>query len=214
MSRVRSVGLVLALSLLGRVADVHAQTSGPPAPPRMDRSFNLQLFQPAVGTHSFISLDSAEVLEHRLFSLGLVVNYERQPFSYSEGSANGRSVVPLRNLGMAELVGAVGIRNRFEIGAALPLALTWGGDAFDAYGRVSRSTTAALAVGDLRLEGKAELVGFGKDRAFLLSLSAGGTLPTGDQSAFLGEKTVSGGRHGVHRQRGGRLRRARLCRRL
>jgi len=192
MSCVRWVGLVVFLSLWGTLADVHAQTGGPPAPPRMDRSFSVQLFQPAVGAHSFITLDSAEVLEHRLVSLGIVVNYERQPFSYSEGSVNGATIVPVRNLGMAELVGAVGIRNRFEIGAALPLALAWGGDAFDAYGRATGSTATALAVGDLRLEGKAELVGFGKDRAFLLSLSAGGTLPTGDESAFLGEKTVSG----------------------
>jgi len=192
MSCVRWVGLVVSLSLWGALADVQAQTASPPAPPRMDRSFDVQLFQPAVGAHSFITLDSAEVLEHRLVSLGLVVSYARQPFSYSEGTVNGAAVVPVRNLGMAELVGAVGIRNRFEIGVALPLALTWGGDAFDAYGRFTGSTATALAMGDLRLEGKAELVGFGKDRAFLLSLSAGGTLPTGDESAFLGEKTVSG----------------------
>jgi hypothetical protein len=59
----------------------------------------------------------------------------------------------------------------------------------------------------VRVEGKGEVVGFGTDRAFLLSLSAGGTLPTGDASAFLGEKTFTGrARALLEYQRGENLR--------
>ncbi len=198
MRVVRWVGLVVFLSLLGIGTGVQAQTSGAaPAPPRMDRSFDLQLFHPAVGAHSFITLDSAEVLEHRLWNFGFVANYEHQPFSYtldsSDTTAGPTTVVPVRDLTMAELVAAVGIRNRFEIGAALPVAVSWGGYGVDAYGRTNGTSAATVfGVGDLRVEGKGEVVGFGTDRAFLLSLSAGATLPTGDESAFLGEKTVSG----------------------
>jgi hypothetical protein len=196
MRAVRWVGLVVLLSLLGTGTRVQAQGTSP-APPRTDRSFDLQLFHPAVGARSFITLDSAEVLEHRLWHFGLVANYERQPFSYTQSSpdttASATTVVPVRDLAMAELVAAVGLYNRFEIGAALPVALSWGGDGFDAYGRSTGTSAASVTgLGDLRVEGKGEIVGFGPDRAFLLSLSAGGTLPTGDESAFLGEKTVTG----------------------
>jgi len=207
MRVVRWVGLVVFLSLLGVGTRVHAQGTS-----RTDRSFDLQLFHPAVGGHSFITLDSAEVLEHRLWHFGLVASYERQPFSYKLGSldatASPTTVVPVGNLAMAELVAAVGLFNRFEVGAALPVAYSWGGDAFDPYGRSTGASAASVTgVGDLRVEGKAEVVGFGTDRAFLLSLSAGGTVPTGDASAFLGEKTFTGrARALLEYQRGENLR--------
>ena len=198
MRAVRRFGLALVLTFLGVGTRAHAQTGGGiPAPPHLDRSFDVQLFHPAVGSQSFITLDSAEVLEHRLWHLGLVTSYQREPLSYtlvSQGvPASPIGMVPVQNLAMAELVAAMGLRNRFEIGMALPLALAWGGDGFDSYGRATGGSAAtAAAVGDLRVEGKAEVVGFGRDRAFLLSVSAGGTLPTGDESAFLGEKTLTG----------------------
>jgi hypothetical protein len=58
------------------------------------------------------------------------------------------------------------------------VALSWGGDGFDAYGQTTGGSAATVfGFGDLRVEGKGEVVGFGTDRAFLLSLSAGGTCP-------------------------------------
>ena len=90
------------------------------------------------------------------------------------------------------MVAAVGLWNRFEIGVALPLASSWDGDRFDNYGALTEGLNSVSAAGDLRVEGKAELFGFGSDRAFLFSVSAGGTLPTGDDSAFLGEKSLTG----------------------
>ena len=194
----RWVGIVFLLALLGSAMLVQAQTSAsPPLPPKADRSFDLQLFHPAVGAGSFITLDSAEVLEHRLMHFGLVTNYQRQPFSYSltspDSTNGGTTVVPVRDLATAELVAAVGLFGRFEIGAALPVSMSWGGDNFDTYAQPTSGVAASVVgLGDLRLEGKSEVVGFGADRAFLFSLSAGGTVPTGDHSAYLGEKTFTG----------------------
>ena len=212
MRAVRRVGIALLLSFLSVGTRAHAQTGGgTPAPPHLDRSFDVQLFHPAVGSQSFITLDSAEVLEHRMWYFGMVASYARQPLTYTlQGfgdSPSSTTLAPVQNLGMTELVAAMGIRNRFEIGAALPLALTWGGDGFDSYGRGTGARGVAAAFGDLRVEGKAELVGFGRDRAFLLSLSAGGTLPTGDDAAFLGEKSLTArARALLEYQRGERLR--------
>lgn len=201
MCVVRRVGLLALLSafvcVLGVASHAHAQTALP-STPRLDRSFDLQLFHPAVGAHSFITLDSAEVLEHRLWHFGVLGSYERDPLSYTlstvdlQGNTNTTTLTPLRNLAMAELVAAVGLWNRFEIGAALPIATSWDSDNLDAYGALAGGRSTVWGIGDLRVEGKAELLGFGPDRAFLLSLSAGGTLPTGDDSAFFGEKSVTG----------------------
>jgi OOP family OmpA-OmpF porin len=213
MRAARRVGLALLLSFLALGTQARAQTSGgPPAPPRLDRSFDVQLFHPAVGSQSFITLDGAEVLEHRLWHFGLVTSYARQPFTYTlqevAPPTNPTTLAPVQNLVMSELVAAMGLRNRFEIGAALPLAVAWDGNVFDTYGRdTGRHTGTTVGVGDLRVEGKAELVGFGRDRAFLLSLSAGGTMPTGDDQAFLGEGSVAGrARALLEYQRGDRLR--------
>jgi OOP family OmpA-OmpF porin len=212
MCALRSVGLVPLLWLwVG--AEALAQTGGDlPAAPRLDRSFDVQTFHPAVGSQSFITLDSAEVLEHRMWHFGLVANYQRQPLSYtlsSLGESGGSSKLsPVRDLAMAELVTAMGFLGRYELGLALPLAVSWGGDGFDSYGRgTGQSAARVWGVGDLRVEGKGELVGFGRDRAFLLSVSAGGTLPTGDDSAFLGDQSVTGrARALLEYQRGERLR--------
>ncbi len=169
-----------------------------PPPPPLDRSFDLQLFHPAVGARSFITLDSAEVLEHRLWHVGIVASYQRDPLSYdlstvdSLGYTQTSTLSPVRNLAMAELVAAVGLWNRFEVGAALPFAMLWDGDRNDSYGGLAAGRQTVRALGDVRVEGKGELVGFGTDRAFLLSISAGGTLPTGDDSAFVGEKSLTG----------------------
>ena len=198
----RRVGFLVLLPLLGVSGGAYAQSGNLPPPPRLDRSFDVQLFHPAVGANSFITLDSAEVLEHRLWHFGMVASYQREPLSYSLSTTdslsntNTSTVVPVGNLAMAELVAAVGLFDRFEIGAALPVALTWDGDRFDDYGGFASSGGTASSLGDLRVEGKAELLGFGRDRAFLLTVSAGGTVPTGRltgaDSKFLGQKYPTG----------------------
>jgi hypothetical protein len=167
----------------------------------MDRSFDLQLFHPAVGARSFITLDGAEVLEHKLFHFGFLTNYQSQPLSYDlstpDGSNSTSTLTPIQNLVSAELVAAMGLFNRLEVGVALPLAVSWGGDAVDAYGMRSGSAPAVRGLGDLRVEAKGEVVTFGHDSSFLFSVSAGGTIPTGDRTAFFGEKSFTGRLRGL-----------------
>jgi OOP family OmpA-OmpF porin len=206
MRVVRRVGYLVVFSLLCVGANAQGQITGSLLAPRLDRSFDIQLFHPAVGAHSFVTLDSAEVLEHRLWHFGLVASYLREPLSHtlstldSLGNLHTATVVPVRNLAMAELVAAVGLFNRFEVGAALPLAYSWDGDRFNDYGGLAGYGASVWAAGDLRVEAKAELVGFGQDRPFLLSVSAGGTFPTsrlnsadlGEPAPFLGNGSVTG----------------------
>ena len=193
----RRVAPILFLTFLGYGARAHAQpVAGVVSPPGMDRSFDLQLFHPAVGSASFITLDGAAVLDHKLWNFGLVASYGYQLLSYTlqgvDGPPSPVTKSPVQNLAMAELVSAVGIRNRYEIGVALPVAVTWGGDEFDRYGRGTGPMAVAVAMGDLRIEAKAQLLGSSSEPGYLLSISAGGTLPTGDEYSFLGERNVTG----------------------
>src|SRR5260221_5683315 len=65
-----------------------------PSPARADtpfaRTIDANLFQPAIGPRNFLTLDGADVSEHKRFSLGLTLNYQRRPYSmYPTGTTTG-----------------------------------------------------------------------------------------------------------------------------
>jgi hypothetical protein len=170
-----------------------------------DRSFDVQLFHPAVGPKGFVTLDSADVPGHLQFNVGLLGNYQYGAFALdstvkdTDGNAKTTPLDVVRHQAMAELYGAVGLFNLFEIGVAVPMTLYLAGDDFDSTGVGTGAQIHARGIGDVRLEAKAALVAFGPDQAFVFGLSAGVTFPTaensgplGEKSAFLGEKTFTG----------------------
>jgi hypothetical protein len=196
----RWVGLVIGLFFLGRVGSGNAQSLGGPAvTPKLQRSFDLQLFHPAVGARSFLTLDSADVLEHMQLHVGLVTHYSTGGFSYSitippgvDYTLRANTVEVVRHLATAEWVAALGLYERFEVGVALPYSYYLEGDNYDEYGRITGETSTMRGLGDLRVEGKSYLTSFGYERALVLGASLGLTLPTGDEKNFLGEKSVTG----------------------
>ena len=163
-----------------------------------DRSFDAQLFHPAVGPKGFVTLDSADVPGHLMFNVGLLGNYQYGAFSLdstvtdSLGNASSNRLDVVRHQAMAELYGAVGLFNLFEIGVAVPMTLYLVGDNFDSTGAGTGAQINARGIGDVRVEAKAALVAFGPDQAFVFGLSAGATFPTADGAAFRGERTVTG----------------------
>src|SRR3569623_1367421 len=44
------------------------------------RSFDGDLFQPAIGPRNFLTLDAPDVLAHKLFSAGLIFDFQRFPY--------------------------------------------------------------------------------------------------------------------------------------
>jgi OmpA-OmpF porin, OOP family len=170
---------------------VWAQSTG--AIPSANRSFDLQLFHPAVGPKGFVSLDSADVPGHLQYNVGLLTNYQYGAFAL-DSTVNGKttSLDVVRHQAMAELTGAVGLFNLFEVGVAVPMTLYLAGDDFNDAGAATGGVITAKGIGDVRVEGKAALLAFGPDQAFVLGLSAGATLPTGIKDAFIGEKSVTG----------------------
>jgi hypothetical protein len=159
----------------------------------VSRAFDVQLFHPAVGPKGYITLDSADVPGHLQFNLGLLTSYQYGALAL-DSTINGvnSKVDAVRHQAMAELYGAVGLFNLFEVGLAVPTTLYLAGDDFDDTGAATGGTLTAKGLGDVRVEAKVAPFAFGRDQAFVFGLSAGMTLPTAVDSAFLGQDGVTG----------------------
>jgi hypothetical protein len=162
--------------------------------PADERSFDVQLFHPPVGPHGFITLDTAKVPSHKQFGLALTTNYQRSAFSIEVESDRpelaGRFDVVHHEV-VSELTAAVGLLDMFEVGVGVPLALYLSGLDYNSMGQPDQKLSAA-GIGDIRLEAKARLGAVGPNKEVTFALAPGVTLPTGDGSKFLGEKTVTG----------------------
>src|ERR1700753_512052 len=76
---------LLALVLLAPVGAARAQNVAP-----QDTSIDPQLFQPAIGPHNFLTVEGAEVPEHKRLSFGLTFDYQQQPYTiFTEGANPG-----------------------------------------------------------------------------------------------------------------------------
>src|SRR6185503_12731378 len=86
--------LALPVALLLAAASVSRAQSSPPPD---DRNVEIQLFEPALGTHAFLTVSGAEVMSKGQFQLGLGLNYMTHPLSVftvdSMDNLNSRSEV-------------------------------------------------------------------------------------------------------------------------
>jgi hypothetical protein len=158
------------------------------------RSFDVQLFHPPVGPRGYLTQDSAQVAMHRQFALSLWTNYQRGAFTINVESDRPELAAKfdvVRNQITSELTAAMGFLDAFELGVGIPVVLYLDGRDYTSMGQPADKLTAA-GIGDLRFEGKARLGSVGPDKQLTFALAPGITLPTGDGSKFLGDKTVTG----------------------
>src|SRR5687767_5207717 len=117
----------LALALLALLpASAHAQMSPPPD----DRNIEVQLFEPALGTHSFLTVTGAEVMSKGQFQLALGVHYMTHPFTVfivEEGDTLERRSEVVSSVFEGNLSFAYGITNDLQAGIALPVILSMQG---------------------------------------------------------------------------------------
>ena len=207
----RGFSFILAVFFSALYPGAAAWAQGTSNNPSADRSFDVQLFHPAVGPKGYVTLDSADVPGHLLYNVGLLTNYQYGALALDSTVNGGLTQLDVvHHQAMAELYGAVGLFNLFEVGVAVPMTLYLSGDNFDSTGQGTNTSISAYGIGDIRVEGKAALWAFGPDQAFVFGLSAGATLPTGSAgraATFLGDKTVTGrGRALLEYQRSDRFR--------
>ncbi|MEO5767485.1 MAG: thrombospondin type 3 repeat-containing protein [Polyangia bacterium] len=161
-----------------------------------DRRFEADLFQPAIGPRNFLTIDATEVPGHRLFSFGLIFDYQANAYRVQTVDANtNRSYIAnaVENQVKSELQVAMGLLDQFQLGLSMPLTLVINGNQVSndtGLATTDRMSTAGL--GDLRVEGKGQLKSFGDDDQLVLAALLGGTVPTAKSNSYLGNRGFTG----------------------
>ncbi|HXU64915.1 MAG TPA: hypothetical protein VN962_24625, partial [Polyangia bacterium] len=159
-----------------------------------DTSIDPQLFQPAIGPQNFLTVEGAQVPDHKRLSFGLELNYQQRPYSvFTQGASPGTTHV-IDNQLTTELDAAIGLFNRYQFGVGIPFTLYLDGDQVDAMGMPAYLHLRESGIGDIRLEGKAHIATLGPDDEYDLAISAGLSVPSGHSGSldYLGDKTVTG----------------------
>jgi OOP family OmpA-OmpF porin len=191
----RSTRLKVALtclalaSALGRARAVQAQATA------TDRSVDVQLLQAPLGPRPFLTLESAFVPTQKQIVLTLLTSYERDPFTLETTLVDENStkrVEVVRDRFTSELGFAFGLRDVVQLGLAIPFTWRQQGSDFNAFGLPSGTNFSGSGLGDVRIEAKAVVVKFGPWNELTLSVAPGLTLPTGDDTKFMGDKTLTG----------------------
>src|SRR5262245_390648 len=92
------------------------------------KTIDAQLFQPAIGPRNFLTVDGAEVAEHKRLSFGLTLNYQRRPYTtFTQGTTEGSSHV-VDNQWTGNLLAAIGLFDKFQVGVDVPYTLYLSGD--------------------------------------------------------------------------------------
>ncbi len=179
---------LLALAL---VAPGRARAADVP----FSKSIDAQLFQPAIGSHNFLTVDGADVPDHKRLSFALTLNYQRRPYSlFTTGTQTGTAYVVDNQL-TGELDAAIGLFDRFQLGIGLPYTGWLDGDAADAMGVATGGRLHENGIGDVRIEGKAQIATLGDDDQYSFAALGGLSFPTSKavtDAAYLGDKSVTG----------------------
>jgi len=162
--------------------------------PQQQGEFSVERFEPAMGPHNYLSVESGRTQGDLAWSAGLVFDYANQPFvmrsCLSPTSCDAPDAVEADNIHVVAHLITWNFLGTFtpvpwvQIGVRIPLAYATG-DGFDSdTGGALASGMSAFGMGDPTLEGKFRFFGEPKD---LIVLAA-----AADVSAPLGHATASG----------------------
>jgi OOP family OmpA-OmpF porin len=175
----------LGFSLVAMAGEVKAE--GP-----IDPAIDVQLFEPAIGPRSFVSVGDAELSAPKQISADFLVTYLTDPFviyDFDEGAGEptrARTAV-VESVVAAQLSGAYGLTSRIQLGASLPMILRMSGEGVRASDAMAGGGLTASGLGDLVVEAKLGLLQRGN---FGLAAAGGITLPTSvgsDGGDYLGD---------------------------
>jgi OmpA-OmpF porin, OOP family len=160
-----------------------------------DRSFDVQLWQAALGPRPYFTLDSAKVPGHMQFALTLATSYQRNPFTLETIQGTTRveeDVEVVRDQVTTELGMAMGLIDKLQVGLAIPFVVYQKGDDFTGTGVPTGDALSGASLGDIRLEAKYEVASFGPSQEFAFAVIPALTVPTGNDDKFTGDKSVTG----------------------
>jgi outer membrane protein OmpA-like peptidoglycan-associated protein len=138
-----------------------------------------------------IGLESAWVLPHLGWSIGLWADYEKDPLVLYDIPSGKRLAALVNNRVGLGLTGAVGLFGFAELGVELPFVLYQNQDsAVEQYETGSPKPLAVAGVADVRLSPKIRFLN--GDRSFFDgALVLGVTFPSGGEANYFGDSTVT-----------------------
>ena len=185
------------------------------AQPKLDRSFETQNYDPAIGPRQYFTLESTEMPSHLGYGVGLDFTFQDNPLAIYEveGDKLKSENVILDYQSTFFLTGFFGIQTKgllgnylfkqIQFGLSLPIYLQKGNVDVSGYPLpgTTPSEVRGFALGDLRFQVKTSLWRFWADR-IRLSLSTVVTLPwVGDIPNYRAENNFAGERNVTIRPR-------------
>ena len=147
--------------------------------PLMVQAQNLQNFEPKPGQNGIVVSSSSKTLDAGHLVPSLTLSFGDQPVVSRDPNANVNGVYVDRQTGL-DLGVVWGVMDGFEIGLTMPMG--------DVRGQMlNESDKEGIAVGDLRLSTKVNLIGAGR-RGFGLALLLNATAPTGSDDQLYGSR--------------------------
>ena len=156
---------------------------------------DVNTFNVAVGSHTYVTQHGAQVPDHLAFGVGLMTHYARNPLALFDVDASGnvgdRLTGVVENLLLTELYGYLGLWNRLSLGLSMPFALYVSGADVDAMGDpLPGGSFGGGGWGDLALHVKARV--YGKKRGLAFGAHLAITAPVGQfADRFVGEESVT-----------------------
>ncbi|WAS85148.1 MULTISPECIES: adventurous gliding motility protein AgmC [unclassified Corallococcus] len=159
----------------------HAQATA------VSQAIDVQQYKPGPGVADVLAVHGAKVQRHLGWNVGLSVNYADKPLNFFDPRSDTYVTSLVKSQVGFDLMGAVGLFDRFEIGVVLPITIQ-GSENSPAVDSSFANGVSGGGIGDLRLIPKARLLD-GDDYGVSVVLPI--SLPTGGASDFLGGSGVS-----------------------
>lgn len=145
-------------------------------------------FEPAVSPLNLFQTEGGQVLPHLGFSAGFYLHYAHRPFELVRKSDDKVLAQIIDYQVNLDLLLALGLFQRFELGVGLPVTVDQSSDGLSVLRPGDPSSGLAAGVGDLRLVPKARILTVGW---FTLSAAAPLAVPTGSRKNLLGSGGVT-----------------------
>jgi uncharacterized protein (TIGR03382 family) len=186
LRRRASRGAAAAVSLLALVlvaTPASAQSTGPGS-----QGIDVQQYKPGPGLRDVLGLHSPQVGKHFGWNLGLSVNYAKDPLNFLNPRTDTFVYEIVKNQVTFDLMGAISLFDRFELGVGLPITSQSSGAGTPVAPGFS-SGVSATGVGDLRLVPKANLLS--TEGGLHVGLAVPLLLPTAGGKEFMGRSGLA-----------------------
>ncbi|MBM7114307.1 tandem-95 repeat protein [Archangium primigenium] len=157
--------------------------------PSASESIDVQQYKPGPGARDVLGVSSPRMASHLGWNLGLSLNYARDPLGFVDPRSDDYVYQVVHHQFTADLMGAIALFDRLELGVALPVTLQRS-EREPLVAPLFAGGVDATGVGDLRLIPKLRLLSTRGD-GFHLGLLVPIVLPTAGGQRFLGGGGVS-----------------------